>query len=252
MDGMTGTVLSGLFDRLPTRCIVLLEDIDSAGIKTRAELNQIAATRPTVKDSAEAKATEGITLSDILNVLDGTIAAEGRVVILTTNTPEVLDSAMIRAGRIEEQVALLAISKESASCIFRRMYCTSDTGRNQEISKLAESFANKLPVASSTAAEVQGLLLKHRKYPEQAVDMVEEWSAALVSARKNGKNIVDTPVSGSQSPVEEEIELGQTAEKGNAQAEENSLVEDLAKGEDDLTLDEGNPQTGAEKEAGVA
>lgn len=110
IDEMTGTVLSALFDRLLKRCTVLLEDTDSAGIKTRAELKQIAAATQAVKGSAKAKAVEGITLSDILNVLDGTIAAESRIVILTTNTPEVLDSAMIRAGRIDQQVARYLLS----------------------------------------------------------------------------------------------------------------------------------------------
>ncbi|QDS68916.1 hypothetical protein FKW77_008232 [Venturia effusa] len=207
MDGMNGTVLSALFDRLPKRCIMLLEDIDSAGIKTRAELKQIAATTSAVRGSAEAKALEGITLSDILNVLDGTIAAEGRVVILTTNTPEILDSAMIRAGRIDRQVALLAISKASASRIFRRMYLTSNVNYDEQIFKLADSFANRLPDSSITAAEVQGFLLEHRHCPEQAVEMVEGWSAALVKAKENGKNILDTPVSGTQSPVAETVEL---------------------------------------------
>jgi chaperone BCS1 len=228
IDGMTGTVLSALFDRLPKRCIVVLEDIDSAGIKTRAELKQIAATTKAVKGTPEAAAAEGITLSDILNILDGTIAAEGRVVILTTNTPEVLDSAMIRAGRIDRQVPLLAISRSSASSIFRRMYITQDIEGNQKISELADCFASKLPEAAITAAEVQGFLLEHRQNPEHAVEMVEAWAAALITAKENGKNIVDTPVaSGAQSPVEEKespVEEQVTAEDETSTAEEKAAT----------------------------
>lgn len=79
INGTTGTVLSALFDRLPKCCNVLLEDIDSAGIKSRTELNQIDVATQAVKGSAEVKAVKGITLSDILNVLDGTIAAKGQL-----------------------------------------------------------------------------------------------------------------------------------------------------------------------------
>lgn len=109
---------------------------------------------------------------------------------------------MIRAGRIDRHVALLAVPRDSASSIFRRMYFTPEIHRNQQISKLAVSFANRLTDAS-TAAEVQGFLLDQRQHPEQAVDMVEGWSAALIEAKENGKNIVDIPVSGTQPPVEE-------------------------------------------------
>lgn len=192
---MMGTVLSAFFDRLPERCIVLLEDIDSAGIKTRAELKQIAVSTQATGGTAEAKALEGITLSDMLNVLDGKITAESRIVIITTNAPETLGSAMIRAGRIDRQVVLLAISKVSASRIIRRMYFTKDVNQNQEISKIADEFAKKLPEAAITAAKVQGFLLEHRQNFAQAVHKVEAWSAALVMAKKNGKNIVGAPIS---------------------------------------------------------
>ncbi|KAE9972210.1 hypothetical protein EG328_005135 [Venturia inaequalis] len=246
-NGMTGTVLSALFDRLPKRCIVVLEDIDSAGIKTRAELKKVAATKSTEDESA--KAEEGITLADLLNVLDGTVAAEGRIVILTTNTPEVLDSAMIRAGRIDRQVALLTISRESAACIFRRMYVTLDSNRSQEISQLAVSFASKLPEASITAAQVQGFLLEHRSHPERAVDLVEEWSAALVKAKKDGKNIVDTPSSESQSPVEEKtVELGEkVVEKDAVPVAETSSADNKATAVDGQKLSEGEKSAGTEK-----
>lgn len=43
MEGMNDTVLYKLFNDLPKRRMVLLEDIDSIGIKTRDELKKIAA-----------------------------------------------------------------------------------------------------------------------------------------------------------------------------------------------------------------
>ena len=51
-------------------------------------------------DTASIKTNE-ITLSDILNVLDGTLQNSGRVMIVTTKHPEKLDRALIRAGRFD-------------------------------------------------------------------------------------------------------------------------------------------------------
>jgi chaperone BCS1 len=188
-EGMTGTVLTALFDRLPKRCIVVLEDIDSAGIKTRAELNQIAAEVKATKGKKSDEA-EGITLADLLNVLDGTIAAEGRILILTTNTPDVLDSAMIRAGRIDRQVPMLQMSKASACSIFKRMFAKAEVGGG-ELPNLAERFASKLPEGQITAAEVQGFLLDHRDDPIKAADGVEEWVNTVLKAREKRLKILE-------------------------------------------------------------
>lgn len=45
-----------------------------------------------------------ITLASLLNILDGVGAAEGRIVIMTSNCIEKLDSALIHPGRIDKVV----------------------------------------------------------------------------------------------------------------------------------------------------
>lgn len=40
-------------------------------------------------------------MSHLLNVLDGLIEHRGRILIITTNQPEKLDSALIRPGRVD-------------------------------------------------------------------------------------------------------------------------------------------------------
>lgn len=47
-----------------------------------------------------------LSLSGLLNVLDGVIDAPGRMVMLTTNHPEVLDPALIRPGRVDKKLML--------------------------------------------------------------------------------------------------------------------------------------------------
>lgn len=47
---------------------------------------------------------EGLTLSFLLNLLDGILETPGRILIITTNRPETLDRAFIRPGRIDLNV----------------------------------------------------------------------------------------------------------------------------------------------------
>ena len=48
----------------------------------------------------------GFTLSTLLNCLDGHTLAEGTIIIMTSNHPEVLDPALIRPGRIDLHLGL--------------------------------------------------------------------------------------------------------------------------------------------------
>lgn len=43
----------------------------------------------------------GITLSGLLNAIDGIASAEGRILFITSNHPDALDSALMRPGRID-------------------------------------------------------------------------------------------------------------------------------------------------------
>ena len=45
-----------------------------------------------------------LTLANLLEVLDGVMEMEGRMLIITTNYPEKLDKALIRPGRIDMKV----------------------------------------------------------------------------------------------------------------------------------------------------
>lgn len=45
-----------------------------------------------------------ITLRGLLNVIDGVDECDGRILIITSNKPEILDDALIRAGRIDQKL----------------------------------------------------------------------------------------------------------------------------------------------------
>lgn len=105
---MTDDRLMKLMGKVPGRGIVVVEDVD------------------TVFRKRERSADNKLTLSGVLNALDGLVASEGRVLLMTTNHPEHLDPALIRPGRADVHVELKNASPAQASTLFRRFYETED------------------------------------------------------------------------------------------------------------------------------
>lgn len=102
--------LTSLLMDVPERSILLIEDIDAFSI-----------TKPrTVEVDGEKK--ELVTLSGLLNALDGVTAGEGRVVVMTTNHPDKLDSALTRAGRIDRTVELSYFTKQECLKMWRMFF----------------------------------------------------------------------------------------------------------------------------------
>lgn len=76
---------------------------------------------------------------------------EGRVLIMTTNTPEQLDEALIRPGRVDMQVAFTNATREQALQLFVRMY-EGGPGRlqHQPPAALKPKSIFSLPSAATT------------------------------------------------------------------------------------------------------
>ena len=77
-----------------------------------------------------------LTFSGFLNALDGVRSQEGRIVIMTTNFKEKLDSALLRPGRIDEIYEISYASRYQIEKMCLRFY------KNE---KIAKEFAEKLP-----------------------------------------------------------------------------------------------------------
>lgn len=84
---MSDDRLALLFATAPARCIILLEDVDSAFVN---------------RQPADGGGGNNLTFSGLLNALDGvTSAGEGRLIFMTTNHRERLDPALLRPGRVD-------------------------------------------------------------------------------------------------------------------------------------------------------
>lgn len=104
---------------------VVIEDIDSIKITSSRNESKKAAKTPGVPEGLE-EMMNGITLSGLLNGIDGIASREGRVLFITTNTPEVLDSALIRPGRIDYTVDMKEADREVGEQMYRSFFGDKD------------------------------------------------------------------------------------------------------------------------------
>ncbi|KDQ61810.1 hypothetical protein JAAARDRAFT_31284 [Jaapia argillacea MUCL 33604] len=142
--GMSDNTLATLMGHVPSRCILLLEDLDAAFTRSVTRDSSSTGTPPatsstsTVKETKESESDGStLSLSGLLNSLDGVAAAEGRLLFATTNHIERLDPALSRPGRMDVWVNFKHATKFQAEGIFKCFFP----------SKKAAS-----PVASSTAS----------------------------------------------------------------------------------------------------
>jgi chaperone BCS1 len=303
---LTEEDLITLFNSLPRRCVVLLEDIDSAGVlRKKAEDDEDKKERgkgkgnpaESGKDKDEQKKTEdpatatasviakavaeavkgandaseagrrgpslnnqGVSMSGLLNAIDGVASQEGRVLVMTTNHPEKLDDALVRPGRVDMRIEFALANKQQTRELFMRMYCEDtqdlkrqplklseilptafggDGGRaldqatsqsppksarplktphanghaekpslveltppitptkqahlsslvheQSSIKDLATAFADALPEAVFSPAEIQGFLLTQKKDPLKAVLEVAAWKDAELKKKQPKK-----------------------------------------------------------------
>jgi chaperone BCS1 len=70
--------------------------------------------------------TPKISLSGLLNALDGVGAQEGRLLFATTNRYETLDAALRRPGRMDVHVEFKLASQYQAAQLFKRFYMPDD------------------------------------------------------------------------------------------------------------------------------
>lgn len=101
--------------------------------------------------------TDELDLSTILNILDGVLETPGRILVLTTNYPQMFDEALLRPGRID---LIVNFRKCNADMLVKmaKLYYDNDTGLTEE--ELAEA-AQGVPDEKWTPAEVTSLLLRH-------------------------------------------------------------------------------------------
>lgn len=104
-SALTDSKLAIAITNLPSKTAMLIEDLDCLFDENRCR-----------EDG------KGVTLSGLLNILDGAMAQEGSLVFMTTNHPERLDPAIMRPGRCDLITALGLADQFQLETIYLRFF----------------------------------------------------------------------------------------------------------------------------------
>ena len=150
--------LKALFDKIPVKSMVVLEDIDCMSKIAHARTSDYSLINE--EDSSDDRQgpmlKTGPTQSCLLNALDGLSPPHGRVLVMSTNHPEKLDAALTRPGRIDVIVKLEMCSPEHIIQLYKLYY--KKQLDNEIVNTLADADCKKL-----SPADASSIFLKYRR-----------------------------------------------------------------------------------------
>ena len=161
------------FSQVPQDGLILLEDIDAFDATRRREGDddeeetpiEGALEHPPTGGSEPAKTIGGITISGLLNAVDGVVATEGRILIMTTNHIDKLDPALIRSGRVDLRIEIGYLDATSVVAMFKVFYPNPNSEQVEKIRKYAT-------LKSMSAANWQELFVRHHDAGNRLFDEV--------------------------------------------------------------------------------
>ncbi|EGZ26604.1 hypothetical protein PHYSODRAFT_551868 [Phytophthora sojae] len=105
---------------------------------------------------SSSNSTDKLNLAGVLNVLDGVIDCPGRIVIMTTNHPEMLDPALVRPGRISKKLHLDYMSTEQMGNMISYYFLTTLTAEQRSRLETLEDSDRVF-----TPADIEELCAEH-------------------------------------------------------------------------------------------
>jgi chaperone BCS1 len=139
-------------NQVPSHSVLLFEDIDCMATgQARDSFASHGIENNQGTEEMKSVDRNGVTLSGLLNVLDGVGAPSGVLFMMTTNAIEVLDAALLRPGRIDYKLYLGKATVCQKIELYRRFFPAA--------SELDAELFVEANRSAETMAEFQGLLL---------------------------------------------------------------------------------------------
>lgn len=145
LSDMSDTSLREAVTGVEPNSFLVIEDIDCL----KASHKQV---KKTDSDSKRA----GVTLSGLLNVIDGVFSPPGAIFVMTTNHKEKLDPALIRPGRVDLQLNITYASSDQKKAMYRRFF---------ESKECPQKYLDK----RMTMAELQQSLMEEKAAKEERI-----------------------------------------------------------------------------------
>ncbi|WWC63673.1 uncharacterized protein I303_106278 [Kwoniella dejecticola CBS 10117] len=226
---MDDDTLNSLLQSCPSRCLLLMEDIDCAFKKRQSithdedksqsgddqsnegDQDAMMSIKPKMLYRGRRMQHPGmgmgepgssVTLSGLLNALDGVASSEGRLLFCTTNWKDKIDPALSRNGRCDVWIEFTHATRAQAKDLFTHFYkndnnpypnsnsaCSPsplhNTGMAEErdltaydpshLVSLADAFAEAIPLHKVSVSALQGYLIRHKRKPAEAAEGVKAW-----------------------------------------------------------------------------
>ncbi|GAB0492707.1 hypothetical protein MMPV_003976 [Pyropia vietnamensis] len=158
---MSDALLADAFRDAPRSTILVIEDLDCL---FNVSVGGTAGPR-------DSRMGVGVTLSGLLNALDGLISGTGgRITILSSNHPGLLDTALVRPGRVDKALRFARPGRDALAALFSSFY----PGPDPAAVAAAEAFADAVDggihsESTRSIASLQQLFIKHRNERDPAV-----------------------------------------------------------------------------------
>jgi len=136
-----------------------------------------------------------LTLATLLEVLDGVMEMDGRMLIITTNYPERLDKALIRPGRIDMKVKFGLCTADNIVQMYQHYFET----------ELPTSFdRTRLQDDVYSPAEVTQVFLNNMHKPEEGLEQLASQTATNIRLEGENCPFSSAPSSPSKLQTKEE------------------------------------------------
>ncbi|KAK4513373.1 uncharacterized protein ATC70_005370 [Mucor velutinosus] len=133
--------LSSAMAQLPKSCILVIEDVDhyqfDEGLQGKKDDNKMN------------KKKNSVSVSGILNALDGIASLEESIIFMTCNDMNTIPPALIRPGRIDLKLHMGYVDDYQAKLIFWRFFCMEE-----KETALEDLPTEKYPMLSVTVNEL--------------------------------------------------------------------------------------------------
>jgi len=179
VPNMTDDDLIRCLSEVPNKCIVLIEEVDVA-VPSKKRQKDIEAE----KDKGLSPTKSNLTLSGVLNAIDGVASEDSQILIMTTNHKDHLDPALIRPGRVDRDFFLDNCNQPQVKDMFMNFF---PSATEEDLNIVSEKFSAIESTVSP--AKLQGYMLRYKRSISEVLENIhslEDTSNQLPSTPNSG------------------------------------------------------------------
>jgi truncated hemoglobin YjbI len=186
------------------RRVYVIEDIDCMTDVT-LDRTLIQTHGQSAQTQPQEGAGDAVTLSFLLNLLDGVLETPGRILVITSNYPEKLDKALVRPGRIDVKIEFKNASREFIREMVERFYSKPVALETippelDNIFTPAEVMESLCTYFKDADGAIKHMLQKRPKPPQKPCLKVQEFTTSSFE-------LITAPISTStQNPLQKDKE----------------------------------------------